>query len=110
MRDAGLVFAAKAALYAALLLSVRAATAQGNHEIQVYGADAVPPKTLMTELHSNYTIQGQKYYVDGVIPTNRQEPETLELTVNLTFAKRFLSDHQGGDRSIRPHRPHLIAA
>jgi hypothetical protein len=77
-------FAAKAALAVAVFLSVRAAAAQGNYEIQVYGAATVPPKTLMTELHSNYTIQGQKYYIDGVIPTNHQEHETLELTEGLT--------------------------
>src|ERR1700723_328927 len=53
---------------------------QGNYEIQVYGADTVAPKNLMVELHSNYTVDGQKNYIDGVIPTNHQEHETVELT------------------------------
>jgi len=63
-----------------LLLGSRAAHAQGNYEIQVYGADTVPPKNLMVELHSNYTVSGQTKTIDGVYPTNHQEHETLELT------------------------------
>jgi hypothetical protein len=61
-----------------------AARAQGNYEIQVYGADTVEPKNLMVELHSNFTPEGQKYVIDGVYPTNHQEHETLELTEGLT--------------------------
>jgi hypothetical protein len=70
----------------ALLLTMLAAAsasvacAQGNYEIQVYGAQTVSPKNLMVELHSNYTPEGQKYLIDGVYPTNHQEHETLELT------------------------------
>jgi len=37
----------------------KVAAAQGNYEIQVYGADTVAPKNLMVELHSNYTVTGQ---------------------------------------------------
>ena len=62
------------------LLLCATARAQGNYEIQVYGADTVAPKTLMVELHSNFTPIGQKDFIDGVIPTNHQEHETLELT------------------------------
>jgi hypothetical protein len=54
--------------------------AQGNYEIQVYGADTVAPKSLMVELHSNYTIDGQHNTINGVYPTNHQEHETIELT------------------------------
>jgi hypothetical protein len=32
--------------------------AQANYEIQVYGADTVPPQNLMVELHSNFTAEG----------------------------------------------------
>lgn len=60
------------------------AWAQGNYEIQVYGSDTVAPKNLMVELHSNFTPEGQKYYINGVIPTNHQEHETLELTEGIT--------------------------
>ena len=63
---------------------VRGAHGQGNYEIQVYGSDTVPPKNLMVELHSNYTVSGQTNVVDGVYPTNHQEHETLELTQGIT--------------------------
>jgi hypothetical protein len=63
-----------------VLLVARIAPAQGNYEIQVYGADTVPPKNLMIELHSNYTLTGQTKAIDGLYPTNHQEHETLELT------------------------------
>ncbi|HEX9199337.1 MAG TPA: hypothetical protein VF865_07250, partial [Acidobacteriaceae bacterium] len=61
-----------------------AARAQGNYEIQVYGADTVAPGTLMVELHSNFTPKGEKNTIDGVWPTNHQEHETIELTQGLT--------------------------
>jgi hypothetical protein len=69
---------------AVVLLFAGSARAQGNYEIQVYGADTVAPKNLMVELHSNYTVHGQKQTIDGVYPTNHQEHETLELTEGLT--------------------------
>ena len=54
--------------------------AQGNYEIQVYGADTEPAKSTMVELHSNFTPDGQKHLIDGVYPTEHQQHETLELT------------------------------
>jgi len=82
MRETGMsmwrVLAVAAA--AAAMLVATEARAQGNYEIQVYGADTVPPKNLMVELHSNFTPEGQKYVIDGVYPTNHQEHETVELT------------------------------
>jgi hypothetical protein len=59
------------------------AWSQANYEIQVYGAETVPPQNLMVELHSNFTARGEKDTVDGVYPTNHQEHETLELTEGL---------------------------
>jgi hypothetical protein len=56
------------------------ALAQGNYEIQVYGADTIAPKSTMIELHSNFTPVGQKKLMDGIYPTNHQEHETLEIT------------------------------
>lgn len=56
------------------------ARAQGNYEIQVYGSDTVPPDNLMVELHSNFTVQGEKETINGEYPTNHQLHETLELT------------------------------
>jgi hypothetical protein len=65
---------------AAMLWSAATARAQGNYEIQVYGADTVAPKSTMVEVHSNFTAKGQTQTIDGVYPTNHQEHETLEIT------------------------------
>jgi hypothetical protein len=67
----------------AALMCCCVARAQGNYEIQVYGAETVAPKTTMVELHSNYTIDGQHNVVDGVYPTNHQQHETVEITQGL---------------------------
>ncbi len=67
-----------------LLCCVRSVLAQGNYEIQVYGADTVPPKTTMLELHSNFTAKGEQNQIDGVYPTYHQEHETIEITQGLT--------------------------
>ncbi len=56
------------------------AAAQDNYEIQVYGADTVDPGHTMFELHSNFTIDGSKQFMDGLYPTNHAEHETLEIT------------------------------
>ncbi|HEY9127011.1 MAG TPA: hypothetical protein VIM62_07780 [Acidobacteriaceae bacterium] len=66
-----------------LLALSAAAHAQGNYEIQVYGADTIAPKSTMVELHSNFTSVGQKQLIDGVYPTNHQQHETLEITQGL---------------------------
>src|SRR5271154_392563 len=66
------------------LLGAMRAHAQGNYEIQVYGAATVEPKSTMVELHSNFTPDGQKRQIDGVYPTNHQLHETLEITQGLT--------------------------
>jgi len=58
--------------------------AQGNYEIQVYGSETVAPRTTMVELHSNYTAAGEKYYIDGVAPTDHAVHETLEITQGIT--------------------------
>jgi hypothetical protein len=57
---------------------------QANYEIQVYGAKTVPPQTLMVELHSNFTVEGERETIDGVYPTYHQEHETIELTEGLS--------------------------
>ncbi len=67
-----------------LCLTALGAHAQGNYEIQVYGAATVPPRTTMVELHSNFTIQGQLYEINGVYPTNHQLHETVEITTGLS--------------------------
>jgi hypothetical protein len=57
-----------------------AAHAQGNYEIQVYGADTEPARSTMLELHSNFTADGQRQFIDGVAPTNHALHETIEIT------------------------------
>lgn len=52
----------------------------GGYEIQVYGSELVAPGDTMFELHSNYTAEGYKTVVDGVLPDNGAEHETLEIT------------------------------
>ena len=68
------------ALFGALAVAVSSARAQGNYEIQVYGAETVAPATTMVELHSNFTAAGQRFYIDGAAPTNHAEHETIEIT------------------------------
>jgi hypothetical protein len=60
-----------------LLAGLRDAHGQGNYEIQVYGSDTVPPKNLMVELHSNYTVSGQTNLIDGVYPINIRSTRLL---------------------------------
>jgi len=54
--------------------------AQDNYEIQVYGSDTVAPGRTMVELHSNFTFEGFKTVVQGVLPDEHQEHETVEIT------------------------------
>jgi hypothetical protein len=54
--------------------------AQDSYEIQVYGSETVPRGETMVELHSNYTIHGNKQTIDGVLPSNHALHETLEVT------------------------------
>ena len=55
--------------------------AQDNYEIQVYGSETVEQGHTMVELHSNYTIDGSKTVsVDGQLPTDHAEHETVEIT------------------------------
>ncbi len=62
----------------------RTAHAQDNYEIQVYGSDTVPARTTMVEIHSNFTVDGQKTVVNGVLPSNHAMHETLEITQGWT--------------------------
>jgi hypothetical protein len=54
--------------------------AQDNYEIQVYGSETVDSAHTMVELHSNYTLDGSKKIVQGVLPTNHVFHETIEIT------------------------------
>ena len=60
------------------------AKAQDNYEIQVYGSETVEAGKTMVELHSNFTFQGSKTSQDGVLATNHQLHETIEITHGFT--------------------------
>jgi hypothetical protein len=59
---------------------IPSARAQDNYEIQVYGSELVDPGHTMIELHSNFTFEGSKTVQDGMLPTNHQLHETIEIT------------------------------
>jgi hypothetical protein len=60
------------------------ANAQDNYEIQVYGSQTQAKGSTMFELHSNYTFNGEKDVVKGVLPSNHALHETLEITTGIT--------------------------
>ena len=62
------------------MVSTTSVYAQDDYEIQVYGAETVESHRTMVELHSNFTIQGSKEVVDGVLPTEHAWHETIEIT------------------------------
>jgi hypothetical protein len=70
---------------AALAVFVRATRlpvthAQDNYEIQVYGSETQAPRTTMFELHSNFSIEGNKTVIDGMLPTEHAVHERAEIT------------------------------
>lgn len=64
----------------ALVAACAIARAQDNYEIQIYGAELVPKNVTMVEVHSNFTVDGEKHVVNGVAPSNHAMHETLEIT------------------------------
>jgi hypothetical protein len=60
------------------------AGAQDNYEIQVYGSETVAPGRNMVEIHSNYTIEGNRQVENGVLPSRHAFHETLEFTHGFT--------------------------
>ena len=77
---------------ARILSAVVRLHAQGNYEIQVYGAPTVEAKTTMFELHSNFTIDGQKEMIDGVStrPTIRSTKRSRSPRAS-TIGRRWVS-------------------
>lgn len=58
--------------------------AQDSYEIQVYGSDTIAPGKTMVELHSNFTIDGERDEVNDVLPSHHAVHETLEITHGFT--------------------------
>src|SRR5438105_4691849 len=71
-------------LLALFLVLAAAADAQDSYEIQVYASETVPQGRTMVELHSNYTIQGERREINGVVPSRHAFHETLEITHGFT--------------------------
>ena len=65
---------------ALFLFWTRSVRSQDNYEIQVYPSETMAPKTLLVELHSNFTVEGSTTTQFGMLPTEHQEHETIELT------------------------------
>lgn len=78
------MFRLRVLLFALVAFPCCVTRAQGNYEIQVYGAETVSPGSMMVELHSNYTALGQKAVLERVAPTNHAIHETLEITQGIT--------------------------
>src|SRR4051794_30560603 len=57
---------------------------QDSYEIQVYPSETVPAGKTMVELHSNFTIEGERNTVNGVLPSYHALHETLEITQGFT--------------------------
>ena len=62
------------------------AAAQGNFEIQVYGAETVDPGRTMIELHSNVAAKGTRHTVDGETPA--RIPTSARVTVWFSWRVR----------------------
>ena len=73
-----------AAISAISALGALPLAAQENYEIQVYGSETIPRGITMYELHSNYTINGRRFTLDGELPSNHAWHETVEITHGFT--------------------------
>ncbi len=58
----------------------RTALAQDSYEIQVYGAELVPPRRTMIEFHTNFTPAGSQVIAGGFQLSAHTWHETLEVT------------------------------
>jgi hypothetical protein len=91
------------AVVGALMLA-GSALARDDYEIQVYGSETVPAGKTMVELHSNFTIKGERDTINGVFPSYHAFHETLEITHGFTpwFETGFyvfssIQPHEGWD-------------
>jgi hypothetical protein len=67
------------------LLACCGATARAdNFEIEVYGSETTPKGETMVELHSNYTVYGERDWVNGVYPSYHAWHNTLEVAYGFT--------------------------
>lgn len=66
------------------LMAPFCAISQENYEIQVYGSPTMTKGQTIFELHSNFTAQGGKDIVKGVLPSWHSWHETIEITHGIT--------------------------
>lgn len=83
-----------------LFAGTRRVHAQDNYEIQVYPSETMQPGVLLTELHSNYMVEGSTTKEFGLMPTQGQEHETVELTQGINDWSEigfyiFTEEHNG---------------
>ena len=71
-------------LFLSFLISTGTAFAQDNYEIQVYASETVEKGKTMLEIHSNYTLEGNKETGKVLLPTNHIIHETIEATHGFT--------------------------
>ena len=71
-------------LFLSFLISIGTAFAQDNYEIQVYASETVEKGKTMLEIHSNYTLEGNKETGKVLLPTNHIIHETIEATHGFT--------------------------
>lgn len=57
--------------------------AQENYEIQVYSSPTQAKHSTIFELHSNFTFNGEKQMVKGVVPSQHALHETVEITTGI---------------------------
>jgi len=73
-----------ALLISAAWISPAGTLCAADYEIQVYGSETVAPRRTMVELHSNYTLKGERETINGVFPSHHALHETLEITHGFT--------------------------
>ncbi len=71
-------------LFILFIILTGSAFAQDNYEIQVYGSETVEKGKTMLEIHSNYTLEGNKETGKVLLPTNHIIHETIEITHGFT--------------------------
>lgn len=72
-----------ACLFVFSLLAITSIT-QENYEIQVYASPTMTRGQTILELHSNYTLNGGKDIIKGVLPSYHSIHETIEITHGIT--------------------------
>ena len=67
-----------------VLLAPIAVWSQENYEIQVYSAPTMTKGMTIFELHSNFTVNGERDIIKGVRPSYHALHETVEITHGIT--------------------------